>query len=344
MRTLVTRGVAILLVMTSMVGGASSAGAKGSPGEGERLFVRTNDDVTMRVFRASDELWDAPEPCAGPGCPPRECSVKAALMLGFSTDAGVGQGWAQLYTRSGHAVELAGAGIVGIEFGDPVGWVVAQTGPGVRRVVVRFDDGGRDEMQPRDHLVALAGPVEKPGLAVTGQLLPAGRLTAFNEDGDRVGRARFGPDSPVAFGAPPRRCVGGLETEFPTVIGEPPTDEDAARASVSALFTTAYGPGLTLEERAALVQDGERLLEVMRLAAEQNPQFRDRITATVEEVRFIDTTHAAARFTLESEGTQLISGIGRAVLVDGQWLVARRTYCGLQQAGGVWCPEPERGG
>jgi hypothetical protein len=62
----------------------------------------------------------------------------------------------------------------------------------------------------------------------------------------------------------------------------------------------------------------------------------------VEEVRFIDATHAAASFALESEGAQLISGIGRAVLVNGRWLVARRTYCGLQQLGGVWCPEPER--
>jgi len=344
MRSLGAHGVAILLTMTSMVAGAAPAGAKGSPGEGERLFVRTNDDVTVRVFRASDQLGGAPEPCAGPGCPPHKCTVRAALMLGFSTDDGVGQGWAQLYPRTGHSVELAGAGIVGVEFGDAVGWVVAQTGPGVHRVVMRFDGGGRDEMQPRDHLVALAGSVEKPGLAVTGQLLPAGRLSAFNEDGDRVGRARFGPDLSVAFGAPPRRCVGGLETELPAAIGEPPADEDAARGEVSGLYSTAYGPGLTLEERAALVEDGESLLEVMELAAERNPQFRDRITATVEEVRFVDTTHAAARFSLQSEGTQLISGIGRAVLVDGRWLVARRTYCSLQQLGGVWCPEPERGG
>jgi hypothetical protein len=343
MRRPVALGVAVLLTTTALVAGASPASAKGPPGAGKRIFVRTTDDgVTVRVFRASDEIGGSPEPCTGPGCPPRECAVRGALMLGISTDDGVGQGWVQVYPRTGEAMDLVGAGITGSEFGDAVGWVVAQTGPGVHRVALQFDGGGRDEMQARDHLVALAGPVETPNLAITGQLLPAGRLTAFNKGGDRIGRARFGPDTSVAFGAPPRRCVGGLETGFPPPIGDPPADEDGERLAVSALFTTAYGPGLTLEERAALVEDGESLLEVMEIAAERSPQYRDRITATVEEVRFVDSTHAAARFALESEGMPLISGIGRAVLVDGQWLVSRRTYCGLQQLGGVWCPESKR--
>jgi len=338
------RSISMFVLAAALVAlaGAPSA-AKGGPQDATRLFVRTTDrGVTVRVYRGNLDLgFGSAQPCHGLGCPPAACAPRGSLVIGFSTDAAVGQGWAQLYARGHEQLQAIGAGGFGFEFDAPAAYVVAQTGPDVDHVRMKFRGGGSDEMRPTKHLVVLAAPMHGAAASIAQRMGPSGTIDAFDGNGTRVARRRFSPSS-FSTGQP-EQCVGGLEEEFPAPKGDPPADEAAVRFAVAAAFATAYGPGLTIEQRAELIEDGAGLVPVMKIAADKNPQYRDLITAIVEEVRFIDATHAATRFSLEIDGSPVISGIGRAVLVDGQWLVARDTYCGLQQLGGAWCPARGKG-
>lgn len=330
----------VVLSVGVLVSTALPVSAKGPSGEFEQLFVRTTDDgVTVRVSQSDAETGvPGSQPCKGVGCPPRECAPRGQLAIGFSTEVAVGLGWGQLFQRGDQPLHVVSAGIFGWEFGEPAAYVIAQTGDGVASVRVKFEDGAVDEMRPNGHLVVLTARIRDDAVPYAQMTGPSGTIDAFDRDDKRLAR-----DDVIASGevALPERCFGGLDSSFPAEKGDPPADEDAARAEITFVYATAYGPGLTIEERAALVEDGDALQEVMQLAADKNPQFRDTITAPVDMVVFIDSTHAAVRFSLVIDGNPVISGIGRAVLVDGQWLVARDTYCRLQQLGGVWCPEPE---
>jgi len=335
MRVRVT--IVVGVALAAMAGGAAPGAAKGGPENTESVFVRTTDDgVTIRAYRGSypaDWGVQAPAPCEGPGCPPRECRMKGALVIGFSTDAAVSEGWAELYPRGDEQLRTVMASGFGTMFDAPAAWVAIQTGDRVARVRATFRDGTTDEMRPRTHLAVLASPVH--GIEPE-RLGPTGRVTAFDDDGEIVGRARFGPSE--TQNSRPAKCAGGLDAEFPPATGPPPADEDAARAAVSAVVTAAYGP--PGGDTATTVQDGAALAEVGQIAADRYPQYRDTIAAAIDEVRFIDASHAAVQFGLTTDGQVLIPpGVGRVVLIDGQWLVSRDTFCRILVVGGVYCPE-----
>lgn len=334
------RALALLTIGLVTLGAAGNAAlAKGEPPTGKPLFVRTTDrGVAIRVARVdvSDVVGTAP--CQGTGCPPPECQARGAIAVGFSTEAAVGQGWAELYRGAGDRLRAAGAGFFGFEFGAPAAWVVVQTGPGVDRVRATFADGGSDAMKPRHHLAVLASPLRHPKGLSSLPSAPAVTVVALDRRGGVVGRVRLDPNRPID--SQPTRCAGGLEPDFPAKKGAPPADEAAARTAITIAFTVAYQPVLEPEDRVALIEDGPALLEVMKLAATRFSQYRDRVAARVEEVRFVDATHAAVRFGLTlDDGTEIVPpGVGRAVLVNATWLVSRDTFCRLLQLSGVYCP------
>ena len=106
---------------------------------------------------------------------------------------------------------------------------------------------------------------------------------------------------------------------------------------MTAVVTATFAPG---GDAAATVEDGTAVAEVGKVARDRYPQYRDTIAAVVDEVRFIDASHAAVRFGLTTNGQGLIPpGVGRVVLIDGQWLVSRDTFCRILMVGGVYCPE-----
>ena len=332
----VSVSVAVLIAVAG-----TPSGAKGGPQDVQRLFVRTTaQGMTVRVYQGQQGLGSAP-PCHGLGCPPPACVPRGSLVIGFSSEAAVGQGWAQLYARGNTQLQAIGTGGFGFEFNAPAAYVVAQTGRAVARVRVAFRGGGSDEMRPNKHLVVLAASLRRAAGSIIQRSGPSGTITAFDGNGKQVARQRFVPSS-FSTGQP-AQCVGGLEQAFPASKGDPPANEAVARYAITVLFATAYGPGLTTEQRSQHIEDGDVLLPVMKVATAKNPQYRDRLSAVAHEVHFIDATHAAVRFSLVLDGNPLISGIGRAVLVDGHWLVARTTYCGLTQLSGVWCPTRGKG-
>ena len=61
---------------------------------------------------------------------------------------------------------------------------------------------------------------------------------------------------------------------------------------------------------------------------------------TVEGIRFIAEDKAQVSFALlfPAEPLPRLSESGTAVVIDGQWKVARQTYCKLVQSLGIECP------
>lgn len=339
MRARVAIGVAVTLA--AIVGGAAPGAAKGGPEDTERVFVRTtDDDVRIRAYTGTlpegiGSQPFSPASCEGAGCPPKACRVTGALVIGFSTDAAVSEGYAELYPLGREPARVVMASGFGTMFDAPAAWVAVQTGASVARVRATFRGGASDEMAPRDHFAVLASPVRKGEAAAIEHGVPEGRFVAFDGDGKVVARARFGRAEP--FPSPPAACRGGLDDEFPKRKGPPPADEEGSRAAVIAAVNAAYHPG---SDVGTAVERGAELAEVVQIAADRHPQYRNTIGAQVEEVRFIDATHAAVRFALTTDGQVLVPpGVGRVVLIDGTWLLSRDTFCRLLQLGGVYCPK-----
>jgi hypothetical protein len=120
-----------------------------------------------------------------------------------------------------------------------------------------------------------------------------------------------------------------------------PSDPDSAEMAVEEAFETVFGTDASFEERCAAISGGANLVPAMQEAS-------DRFTAqagldvSVEHVRFLSEEEAEVSFVLlfPLSGISRMPEIGHALLVDGQWKVARETYCGLVNRIGVQCPPP----
>jgi hypothetical protein len=339
------RALLVGLAAAAMVGGTlAPAGAKGEPQHLDPVFVRTTDgDVTVRVARgALDELGAAPAvPCTGVGCAPPECLPKGMLVIGLSNRAAVSEGWAELYGPGEERAHPIATGAFGRAVDAPVAWAAVQTGPGVDRVRVSFRDGRSDEMAPRKGLAVLASPLSRRGSRRAEERGPGGSVVAIDRAGHAVARFRLPPWNDQQPGAP-GRCTGGLAHDFPDSTGPPPADEASARTAITAAITTAFSP--PPEAASAVIQDGAALAEIRQAAADRNPQYVGKLSTRIDEIRFVDASHAAVKFALLFEGNDLVpSGVGTAVLEGNTWLVTRDTVCRLLQLGGTYCPSPSKG-
>jgi len=335
--------LAVLVVVSGTA--APSAGAKGEPLYArDRMFDRETDAaVTIRAARGSvPEEWGTGT-CDRPGCMPKPCQVRAVGWLGLSTAAAVGESQFEIYPPTGAPTSFVASGTFGAVVDHPVGWVVLRTGPKTAEVEARFRYGGRDSMRPVDGWVILAAPLDDvPAVQV---LPPSATITARDSDGAKLKTLSIDSDTP--YPGPSAPCpTASLPARFPKPTGRVPADEDGARAAVTAAFEAAYG-GAGQNAGVASVEDGMSLVEVVKVASDQYPQYAGKIHARVDEVRFIDGDEAAVRFGLDvtqDPAENLIglpSGIGRAVFRSGAWLVSRSTFCALLAFGGVYCPLPE---
>jgi hypothetical protein len=124
------------------------------------------------------------------------------------------------------------------------------------------------------------------------------------------------------------------------VPGEPPADTDEAGAAIGAAY--AMHGSLSEDGRAALgVEKGTDLgWAVTAAKANAPPAFLEaEIEVTVDEIIFVDTDHAAVLFSILVNGSPVLSRHrGDAVLVGGEWMMARSTFCQIMAMAGVTCP------
>jgi hypothetical protein len=98
----------------------------------------------------------------------------------------------------------------------------------------------------------------------------------------------------------------------------------------------------TDQGRLARIQDSEGQVELRQEVLVHFPLVPlDKITAQVDDVRFLNRTTAAVRYTIVLPGysiPEMPNRIGRVVLVDHTWKVTRDTACADLALGGVTCP------
>jgi hypothetical protein len=336
----VATGVACAL---AMVASAVPAVAKGGELHTPESLLRreTDDHVAIRAARGPiPDEW-GPGECDGPGCLPKPCRAHGIGWLGLSTPAAVGEGQFEIFEPQGEPVTFTASGTFGTIVDHPVGWVVVRTGPKTSQVTARLRYGGRDSMSPVNGWAVLAAPLhDVPAVQV---LPPTATITARDPDGAKI--AVVTVDADTAYPGPSEPCTTPLPHRIPELSGRVPADQDAARADVTAAYVAAYtsagaNPGV------ASVEDGAALAEVAGIAVQRFPQYVGKIRVNVQEIHFIDRNEAAIPFSLEvvgDDGTTSelgISGVGRAVLRSGRWLVSRSTFCSVLAVGGIYCPLP----
>jgi hypothetical protein len=145
----------------------------------------------------------------------------------------------------------------------------------------------------------------------------------------------------VQVPAPAVTVISGGSTELPKPDGPPPRDKAKAPAQVIKAVEIASAGASTAEERLSRIDDSEGQEELRQEILVHFPQVPlDRITARVEEVRFLNRKAAAVRYTIVLPGysiPEIPNRIGRVILVDHTWKVTRETACSDFALGGVSC-------
>jgi hypothetical protein len=134
----------------------------------------------------------------------------------------------------------------------------------------------------------------------------------------------------------------GGPPQLPKPDGPPPRDKAKARERVIQAVEVASAGSSTDQGRLSRIQDSEGQVELRQEVLAHFPLVPlDKITAPVDEVRFLNRTTAAVRYTIVLPGysiPEMPNRIGRVVLVDHTWKVTRDTACADLALGGVTCP------
>jgi hypothetical protein len=178
--------------------------------------------------------------------------------------------------------------------------------------------------------LAVGGPVDDatfaPGAGTTVQ-------TAAQEAA-RIAAAR----STMAVGPP----TSAARAEQYVPWGRPPDDPEAAEAAITAAFARASETDPDGRDLVN-VQAGEGLGASQAAAARRYPG-AEQAEWLVEIIRFVCPDEAVVWFTIELGGrvpSPIVSGRrGRAVRVDGRWLIERGTMAEVLGLAGVTLPPP----
>jgi hypothetical protein len=118
-------------------------------------------------------------------------------------------------------------------------------------------------------------------------------------------------------------------------------DRDGAELAVEQAYETLFDQELPIPERCAAIAGGANLTTAMQELNDRYPA-RD-VDVSVDSMRFVSEDEAEVRFVLHLAqfGPAGLARTGHAVLVGGEWKVARETWCELARLGGVTCPPPD---
>jgi hypothetical protein len=106
--------------------------------------------------------------------------------------------------------------------------------------------------------------------------------------------------------------------------------EDAVVAALEAVFSGTSD----IDTRVAAIEDGEALRAVVEEGFAANAEIASRITVDVADVRLPEPDRAEVTFSLLLDGTAVLSDLpGELILVDGGWLLTKRTFCDIGTQG-----------
>ena len=109
-------------------------------------------------------------------------------------------------------------------------------------------------------------------------------------------------------------------------------DLDAAKAAITANWTTFFDPATSIPDRLALLENGPSLQAALEQRA-TDPLMRQ-AAATVKSVDLTSPTTATVTYDVLLNGTvALPDAQGNAVLEDGVWKVTAASFCSLISLG-----------
>jgi hypothetical protein len=301
-----------------------------------RAFVRTNDGITVRVYRGKVAPPDQQVPWFHP---PGWCFASGVVYVGASTDLAVGTSYGSTYDELRDGQTAATVAVVGLVEDDPGRVVVAQVPEGTSRVEAAFPNGTTDTMAPIDHLAVLvakapdartearrSAPVTVRALAADGSVLSSVDVQPG------LAAANFG----IASGTNDAACRADMQ--LPPPGKEQPANVDAARAAVVDTVRAFHDGSVALEARANYLSPPDEFVRIEREVEQAFGQpVKDARAGQTIDVVFTSATRAAVRFTVVS-GTATYPFFGEAVLTDGHWRLTRDTWCHEVTLAGKQCP------
>lgn len=126
--------------------------------------------------------------------------------------------------------------------------------------------------------------------------------------------------------------------------GETVQVDEATEAAISTAFETLFNGDVTdLEEKLSYLEDAELLREAFVARFEAVQDIAPLIRVRLDAIGPVEGDRAPVTYSLLLEEAVVLDHLpGEAVLVDGRWLVSRRTYCDVATQGEPEIPEPCR--
>jgi ATP-dependent Clp protease ATP-binding subunit ClpC len=124
----------------------------------------------------------------------------------------------------------------------------------------------------------------------------------------------------------------------PRVYGDLPPDGERAVGEIVAAFGTWHDGSLPAEDRAAAIERGETIVDVMR---EMEERWGGRVAETavsLQRLRFAGNDRADIRYAVRIGGGAGPVLEGAAIRTADGWKISRDTFCALARLGGVRCP------
>ena len=282
------------------------------------VSARTTDAGIRLVVHAS-ELGQANGPCVPDGV------VRVGVVDGDLIDVVI------METAPGGASFL----IAGTVHHRPM-WVVVVRG--FENVEATFPNGAIDHADATEGLAVLAayGDAGPSADAMVDDVVALGGTPMVDMGSTREARHADGyagcPQTPTDVAEPP------LTMPEP---GEPPADEDAARAAIEELFS-AYGgqdPDIqqAKQERPNVWRDANARFQ------EEHPDYVEwakEVYGVVHEIVFTAPDRASVRRSLVSDDPSIPAPgerVAEAVLIDGVWKISIETACSDLALAGIEC-------
>jgi hypothetical protein len=309
--------------------------------------------VVLRVYAAALSPPSAPFGPTGFFAP--SCLPDHEVLVDVSSATVAGS--VPIYRRSAQHDPPQGT-YVGQAEGSSIALVAAQVPAGTRRAIMHFTGGATDEAPPvAGDTVVLAASVKPPPVVrrpvpLLNEPTPTlGVLSVVDASGHTqgLGAVRAGLGYPVPSSCLPRPpgvsgstgSVQGLAPAAPTLpqaTGAPPTDAAAARQAIETAYRKVFESKANRSNNRYL--EGAPVLTAAQLRELQAGygDITGKLKVRINDFRFLNRTQAALSFDLLLNAQPITATtVGQAVLINGQWKVARVTFCAVMSRANITC-------
>jgi hypothetical protein len=241
------------------------------------------------------------------------------------------------HTQDRQVALNAQAGVLGVQEGTPVAWVIAQvTSPPATNVRVRFADGAIEEMHPIQGIAVLTHPLRPAALPqVVGSVEALDRNRHTLASGDALNSASTG-----TFLQPSAVACNPQPTFLPRPNGPPPKNSAQARQQIVQDFDAVYQASTSTDQKLGLIDDPTNLDAAFQQARQNFAQALQNKMTRINDVRFLNATQALVFYDIVIPNysiPEFPNRIGRVLLTHGTWKVTRATICTDLQLAAVTC-------